>query len=197
MAHIGKIARLPKDVRDVINKRLLDGHPAQDIADWLNEQPVVQAVLEKEFDGEPINHTNMHWWAKGGYLDWKRASEHTAPRGGGLAFLLNQLNLLKRAASPEVADDIALLFATSLGAECVRLDGIEDRDERVKALNELLDGFAQWRGAELDGGKRSLDRQKLADLKEAAEKRQKEAMPTRKPTPEETQAAIRRILGTG
>ena len=84
MTRIGKIARLPKDIRDVVNKRLLDGHPAPDIISWLNEQPAVKTVLEKDFEGEAISQNNVSTWKKGGYHDWKEEIEALSARSGAV-----------------------------------------------------------------------------------------------------------------
>ena len=110
MARVGKIARLPDDIREVINRRLKDGHPAKDIVAWLNEQPTVKAVLEKEFDGEPITEVNMTAWKSGGYVEWDE--DHAPPmRAHRIAPFLNGINAVKRIAPPFLADDISLFLA--------------------------------------------------------------------------------------
>jgi hypothetical protein len=55
MGRYGKIARLPRDLRDQINRRLDDGEPGVQLVHWLNELPEVQAVLSRNFDGRKIN----------------------------------------------------------------------------------------------------------------------------------------------
>ncbi len=195
MAHTGKIARLPKDIREIVNKRLDDGHTGADIANWLNEQPQVKAVMDSRFAGEPISSVNIYAWKGGGFLDWKRASGASLGRSG-LAALLNRINEIKRMPTQDLGNDLALLLSVSLAMECDRLDAIDDGDERMKTLTAALDAFAQWRGAELDGGKVNLIRQKLEDLKQAAEKRLLDNAPKPKRTPAEQQARIRQILGT-
>ena len=46
----GKIARLPHNIREQINDRLLDGHSALSILPWLNDLPEVQAILQTQFE---------------------------------------------------------------------------------------------------------------------------------------------------
>src|SRR5437870_4077325 len=69
-ARTGKIARLPHDIREQINERLLDGHSALSILPWLNDLPEVQAILQAEFDSKPINAVNLTAWRAGGFRDW-------------------------------------------------------------------------------------------------------------------------------
>ncbi len=196
MTRTGKIARLPKDIRDIVNRRLDNGHEAGEITEWLNEQPAVKAVLEKKFEGEPIQPSSIHTWKTGGYLDWKSASESQPVGGRGFAALLNKINELKRMPMLNLEADIALLLGVTLAMESGRLDALAEGEERMNALRAVLDAFVQLRGAELDGGKLNLARQKLEDLKFAAEKCRKENEPKPKRTPEEQQARIRQILGT-
>ena len=54
----GKIARLPKATRDMINRMLDDGLPYRVILDELGEA------------GEGINLQNLTNWKQGGYQDW-------------------------------------------------------------------------------------------------------------------------------
>ncbi len=49
MSRNGKIAPLPRAIRDQLNQRLDDGQEAKDLAAWLNSLPEVQAVLAAYF----------------------------------------------------------------------------------------------------------------------------------------------------
>jgi hypothetical protein len=66
----GKIARLPRAVRERLNRRLRDGEEGKKLVVWLNELPEVKAVLAAEFGGKPIREQNLSEWKKGGYRDW-------------------------------------------------------------------------------------------------------------------------------
>jgi hypothetical protein len=59
MSRIGKIARLPKTVREKLNLRLEDNEPAKEILEWLNGLPQTQKVLKSLFNGAPINKQNL------------------------------------------------------------------------------------------------------------------------------------------
>ena len=71
MSRFGKIARLPLDVREQLNRRLQDGEIGKDVVVWLNSVPEVQAVLKAEFGDRPVNEPNLSDWRTGGYEDWR------------------------------------------------------------------------------------------------------------------------------
>jgi hypothetical protein len=78
MTRNGKTARLPRLIRDELNRRLRDGEPGKDLLIWLNGLPAVQQVLEKEFGARAINEQNLSEWKQGGYEDWVRRQEALA-----------------------------------------------------------------------------------------------------------------------
>src|SRR5437667_1220681 len=67
----GKIARLPYDIREQLNRRLQDGEQGKSILKWLNALPEVKAVLKTEFEGRPIAPCNLTEWKDGGFRDWQ------------------------------------------------------------------------------------------------------------------------------
>ena len=75
MTRRGKIARLPKNIRDQVNQRLDDGKRAAPLVTWLNSLPEAQAVLARDFDGKAIREQNLSEWRKGGYRDWQARSQ--------------------------------------------------------------------------------------------------------------------------
>ena len=56
----GKVARLPKAVRNRLNHMMLDG---------LTYRQIIEALGE---DGQSLNEDNLTTWKTGGYLDWRR-----------------------------------------------------------------------------------------------------------------------------
>lgn len=75
MTRNGKIARLPREIREQINCRLDDGIPGVEIVAWLNASREVRKVLKSLFDGHPINEQNLSDWKQGGFLDWQKQQE--------------------------------------------------------------------------------------------------------------------------
>ncbi len=43
----GKIARLPKSIRDDLGRRIENGEQGKDVVEWLNGLPAVQDVLKE------------------------------------------------------------------------------------------------------------------------------------------------------
>jgi hypothetical protein len=78
MTRKGKIARLPRHIRDDLNRRIDDGEPGTSLVQWLNSQSDVQLVLERDFNSRPINEQNLTDWKQGGYLDWQELQESRA-----------------------------------------------------------------------------------------------------------------------
>jgi hypothetical protein len=65
-----KLAHLPKDIREQLNLRLLEGEPGRELVAWLNALPAVQSVLSSQFNGASISEVNLTLWRQGGYLQW-------------------------------------------------------------------------------------------------------------------------------
>ena len=75
MKRTGKIARLPRPLRDQLNQRLYHGEPGVELVQWLNALPEVQALLAEHFAGVPISPQNLSEWNNGGFLDWLTTQE--------------------------------------------------------------------------------------------------------------------------
>ena len=75
MTRVGKIGRLPHHIRNQLNRRLQDNEQGTTLVEWLNSQPEVQATIQKQFAGRPVNEQNVSEWKKGGYQDWLRHEE--------------------------------------------------------------------------------------------------------------------------
>ena len=70
MSRIGKIARLPRQIRTDLNHRLDDGQEGQPLLDWLNKLPLVEQMIDEQFDGVPISPQNLSEWRQGGFREW-------------------------------------------------------------------------------------------------------------------------------
>jgi hypothetical protein len=66
----GKIARLSRDVRDLLNRRLHNGEEGKKLVAWLNALPEVRATMAEGFEGKPIREQNLSEWKQGGYREW-------------------------------------------------------------------------------------------------------------------------------
>jgi hypothetical protein len=72
MARIGKIARLPRHIRDQLNRRLDDGEQGARLVAWLNQLDEVHEVLQEDFGSRPITEQNVSDWKQGGFLEWQQ-----------------------------------------------------------------------------------------------------------------------------
>jgi len=68
----GKIARLPRNIRDELNTRIEEGASAVRLAKWLNGLKEVRKILAEHFHSRDINEQNLSDWKHGGYRDWQR-----------------------------------------------------------------------------------------------------------------------------
>ena len=132
MARLGKIARLPREVREQLNVRLDNGEVGRQLVDWLNNLPETQSVLATQFGGRPINEQNLTEWKQGGYEDWLRHQENCVQ---ARMLVENAQALEKEAGEIRLEDHLAAPMAMGL-ARMLR-DAEESPDEAGKQ-NRLL-----------------------------------------------------------
>lgn len=78
MSYKGKIGSFPADIRDEINRRLLDGESATQILPWLNQEPRVLEILDERWAEQPVSPQNLSEWRQGGYQDFLRRRERSS-----------------------------------------------------------------------------------------------------------------------
>lgn len=145
MTRKGKIARLPRAIRDELNQRLDNGEQGVRLVEWLNGLPEVKKVLESDFEARPITDGNLADWKNGGFLDWQAQQEARS--------LVQELKADGRELAP--ADELAELFTTVLMthyAAAVRrsnADTAEEPREQVKRLGKSLRDITRLRRCEL------------------------------------------------
>jgi hypothetical protein len=131
----GKIARLPKPIRDELNQRIENGESGPELIAWLNPLPDVQRVLAEHFEDRPIRVQNISEWRQGGYQDWLQLQEtrtltlQVAEQSGTLADAAG-------------AQRISEHFATVAAAEFIRtaqtlLRETRDTKERWACLKDI------------------------------------------------------------
>ena len=106
-ARTGKIARLPKEVRERLNQHLEAGVPAPKLLSWLNSLPAVLEVLVRDFGGRPVSPQNLSEWRQGGFQDWLDLQERKAR----LRLLHEQAQDLRDAAGGSLTDSLAVLLS--------------------------------------------------------------------------------------
>jgi hypothetical protein len=69
-ARCGKIARLPVQIREQLNRHLENNCPASAILPWLNALPETRQILHSQFNDMAITKQNLSEWRHGGYEEW-------------------------------------------------------------------------------------------------------------------------------
>ena len=150
MSRIGKIARLPREVREQLNYRLEEGALGVELVDWLNKQRAVKAVLKVEFGGREISEQNLSEWRQGGFVEWQKHRE-------ALAYaceLAERANDVGKQTGGSLADTLSPLLAARYLAILESLPATDIRNvEDWKRLRELGSELAALRKADHSAGR--------------------------------------------
>ena len=130
MTRNGKIARLPRSIREQVNRKLDDGITGVEIVEWLNTLPEAQALMAAEFDGRPIREQNLSEWKAGGYRDWQMRQEALEM----VRSLAEEAGELKKAAAKEPLTESLALWVAARYAVAAK-----------KLAAEGVDGEAHWK----------------------------------------------------
>jgi hypothetical protein len=151
-SRVGKIAQLPKAIRDELNQRLENGKQGPQLLKWLNSLPETQEILTKEFENQPITKSNLSDWRQGGYRDWTKDKA----REDRIHHLSESGNTLQKAEAGDLFENFARITVAELAADLDGLDDLKDSDTRWQRLRELTrelarlqNGYNRSRWAEL------------------------------------------------
>ena len=138
MSHTGKIARLPRDVRDELNLRMENGEEGPVLLEWLNGLPKTREVLGSQFGGAPVTKQNLSEWRQGGHREWVIFRDCKA----GVEELSDQAQSITESAD---APALACALAASLGARYARVltswDG--EPEHKIEAKLRMLKGLCR------------------------------------------------------
>lgn len=141
----GKIARLPKSIRDDLNLRLENGADGPELLAWLNALPEVQKVLGEKFGGKPITKHNLSDWRHGGYAEWadnrdgRRQWQELIERG----ISLNEKRTTGNGTDVTSHLDTFLIVELAQGFD--ELHKMKDSAQRWKVLQMISRVFARLR----------------------------------------------------
>ena len=123
MARIGKIARLPRDIRAQLNSRLQDGEEGKNILPWLSSLPQVKRLLAENFGGRAITESNLSDWRKGGYEEWL-AHQDMLVQAQELAANRRELEAIApgRSLTDHLTDAVSFRFGAILAAQGLEFD---------------------------------------------------------------------------
>lgn len=106
VARKGKIARLGREIRAELDRRLDNSEPGPRVLAWLNGLPEAQRVLAEEFGGRAITKHNLSDWRRRGHEDWLRKQE-----AGELAGRLEREAAGLQGAGGPLSDKLAVWLA--------------------------------------------------------------------------------------
>jgi hypothetical protein len=206
MTRNGKIARLPRTIRDELNHRLQDGEQGKNLVPWLNALPEAQAVLAREFGGRNISEQNLSEWKSGGYRDWQAQQDALAQTRE----LAADAKELTEATDGRLTDHLATVLAARYAAALLGWNG-EVSDEfrgKLAALRCLCQDIVELRRGDHSGARINMEREKLERQREKTEEEVVEHFKSWAKTPEirewmsknwvsqeERERRIRQILG--
>jgi hypothetical protein len=159
----GKIAKLPKAIREELSHRLEDGEAAAALVKWLNQLPEVRAV-RRATGMRPIREQNISEWRKGGYRDWlakQEALELAVQLGEDAA----ELSVEGR---PPLTDTLAL-WLTARYAVATRQVAATEGAEGWRLLRELCADIVELRRGDHSAAKLKLEQDRLAEAREKTE----------------------------
>lgn len=146
-ARQGKIARLPRVIREVINHRLADGQSAAEILAWVNAQTKVREVLDLHFDGVEISPQNLSEWRGGGYLDWSKTQE----KEESIRALADYSHRLAEASGKDLSAGAVAIAAGKIYDVLESVAQFEDDGtEEGKSEVGVIDALAKLRSLELE-----------------------------------------------
>lgn len=143
MTRTGKIARLPRHIRDELNRRLDEGEEGVQLVGWLNGLPDVQRFIEKHCPGRPITDGNVSQWKQGGFLDWK---SHQEDRDFARAIAEEDDQIANQIGIMPLSDRLSTVVSLGLGRRLRELaSGPLDDPTRHEMFMDLLRQLARLR----------------------------------------------------
>src|SRR6185312_14905685 len=140
----GKIARLPKPIREQLNQRLENGELGTSLVRWLNQLPEVQKIITEQFDAKPIRPQNLSEWRQGGYLDWQR-HQLLREQTRWTAEQAAELGLDTSGNSISIAEDIATIMSAELAIHVHALGDIQNPKQRFRQFRHLSHELSRFR----------------------------------------------------
>ena len=141
-ARNGKIARLPRDIRDQLNERLEQSEQSPQLLEWLNALPETQKILQDHFAGVPISPQNLSQWRQGGFQEWL-ARRDLAEDAREVRHLSDELD--SEDSQSVLADDAAVVLSARFGSLLANWNGEVDEpfEARARVLNGLCRSVVQ------------------------------------------------------
>jgi hypothetical protein len=167
MTRNGKIARLPREVRTQLNRRLSEGEPGFRILEWLNSLPDVRAILHSDFASRDINHQNLSDWRNGGYTEWLSQQEALSE----LSELAANACEVAGVVNGRISDHLATALAARYAAEFAHWTGGDDEalHRRLRILREICQDIVELRRGDHEAARLQIEQARLDQDREKTE----------------------------
>jgi hypothetical protein len=167
MAHNGKIARLPYEIREALNRRLQDNEPGGTILTWLNADPVVLAVLAREFDGRAITKQNLYEWRANGFIEWQTRQQTLAE----VRKLASDATELAAATGGQLTNHLTTVVAARYASVLAGWNGevTEIFRRKLRALRGLCQDIAELQRGHHSGARLKIEQERLEREREKTE----------------------------
>ena len=185
----GKIARLPRKIREQLNRRLENGEPGNRLVEWLNSLPEVQKVVAADFDGEPVSEPNLSRWRQGGYQDWLEQQESLE----AAQQMAEDGPELTKAAKGRLSDHTAVWLLARELAAVRRLKADAGQEAGWKRLREFCADLVRLRRGDQQSRRLALAEERWARKKQTEDAGK--GPPDWQLTAEERQERINEIYG--
>ncbi len=154
----GKIARLPIEIREQLNRRLRDGEQGRWIVQWLNALPEVQKVLAAEFAGHPVRQQNLSEWKQHGYREWLVHQEALDSLGQTVA----EGEELKGRLGEDISEKLAGWMIPNFVAEArAKLAAAKNPDERWSVRLDLCANLVPLLRMKYYGDRLKVEKERL------------------------------------
>jgi len=160
MTRTGKIARLPREIRDQLNRRLCDGEPGSQLVVWLNSLPESQAVLARGFGARAISEQNLSEWKQGGYRDWLTRQDALAQ----VRELAADAEELAGATDGALAQHLATVLTARYAAALADWhgEGTDESRRNLRSLRGLCQDIVELRRGDHSAARLKIEQERLA-----------------------------------
>jgi len=167
MVRKGKIARLPREMRDELNRRLSESEDGGALLRWLNDLPAVQAILAKEFGGAAVTKQNLYEWRTGGFVEWQ-ARQEMLEQTRELAADAKELT---EVTDGKLTDHLATVLAARYAVALSGWDGEADEAFRrkLRVLRGLCQDIVELRRGDHSGARLAMEQERLGREQEKTE----------------------------
>jgi len=162
----GKIARLPRKVREELNECLQEGRDGKGLLRWLNSLDEVKDVLDDHFEGSPISAQNLSQWRQGGYVEWLAGQE----RRDAVRTLVDETEQLEaEAEGVKISHRLATLLSAELQVSIMAMLALPcTHEERWKRLEPMMRSLGLLRREDTKHEKVQFMRERAEAEEEAA-----------------------------